>query len=77
VAGALTERDFVGKLEKAAYTDIRVVERRPMSVDDASLYPLFTDELLELIRKLIPVERQSELAIAVVVTAAAPMHVSL
>jgi hypothetical protein len=43
----------------------------------SALYPLFTDELLELIRKLIAVERQSELAIVVVVTAAAPMHVSV
>jgi arsenite methyltransferase len=72
VAGALTERDFVGKLEKAGYTDVRVVERRPMSVDDAALYPLFTDELLDLIRRLVPPERQTELGIAVVVTATAP-----
>jgi arsenite methyltransferase len=72
VAGALTERDFVGKLEKAGYTDVRVVERRPMSVDDAALYPLFTDELLDLIRRLVPPERQTELGMAVVVTATAP-----
>jgi hypothetical protein len=69
VAGALTERDFVAKLGRAGFERIDVRERRPMSVDDAALYPLFTDELLHLMRTLIPPERQGELATAVVVTA--------
>jgi hypothetical protein len=69
VAGALTERDFVAKLERAGFHQIEVRERRPMSVDDAALYPLFTDELLALMRRLIPDSRQGELAVAVVVTA--------
>jgi hypothetical protein len=72
VAGALTERDFVAKLERAGFEKIEVHERRPMSVDDAALYPLFTDDLLDLMRTLIPPERQGELAVAVVVTAAMP-----
>ncbi|MCZ7589207.1 MAG: hypothetical protein M5U27_10225 [Gaiella sp.] len=72
MAGALTERDFVAKLERAGFEEIEVHERRPMSVDDAALYPLFTDDLLELMRTLIPAERQGELAVAVVVTAAIP-----
>jgi hypothetical protein len=66
VAGALTERDFVAKLERAGFEDVEVAERRPMSVDDAALYPLFTDDVLELMRTLIPAERQRELAVAVV-----------
>jgi len=69
VAGALTERDFVEKLERAGFEDVQVLERRPMSVEDAALYPLFTDELLDLIRGLVPLEQQGELAIAVVVSA--------
>jgi arsenite methyltransferase len=69
VAGALTERDFVAKLTRAGFEKIDVCERRPMSVEDAALYPLFTDDLLELMRTLIPVERQGELAVAAVVTA--------
>jgi hypothetical protein len=73
VAGALTERDFVAKLERAGFLDIQVRERRPMSVDDAALYPLFTPDLLELMRKLIPPDRQRELAVAVVITARLPL----
>jgi arsenite methyltransferase len=69
VAGALTERDFVEKLEKAGFGDIRVHQREPVSVDDLALYPLFTDELLELMRRLIPRDRQYEVATAIVLTA--------
>ena len=42
MAEALTERDFVEKLEKAGFGDIEVHQREPMSVDDLTLYPLFT-----------------------------------
>jgi arsenite methyltransferase len=69
VAGALTERDFVEKLEKAGFGDIEVHHREPMSVDDLTLYPLFTDELIELMRTLIPPERQTAVATSVVITA--------
>jgi hypothetical protein len=69
VAGALTERDFVEKLEKAGFGDIEVRHREPVSIDDIALYPLFTDELLELMRTLIPADRQNAVATSVVVTA--------
>jgi arsenite methyltransferase len=69
VAGALTERDFVEKLEKAGFGDIEVHQREPMSVDDLALYPLFTDELIELMRTLIAPERQTAVATSVVITA--------
>jgi hypothetical protein len=72
VAGALTERDFVAKLEKAEFEGIEVLDRQPMSVDDAALYPLFTPDLLDLMRTLISPDRQRELAVAVVVTARRP-----
>jgi arsenite methyltransferase len=69
VAGALTERDFVEKLEKAGFGDLEVHQREPMSVDDLTLYPLFTDELIELMRTLIPPKRQTAVATSVVITA--------
>jgi hypothetical protein len=69
VAGALTERDFVAKLEKAGFTEVEVLERTPMSVDDAALYPLFTADVLELMRTLIAPERQGRVAVAIVVRA--------
>ena len=69
MAGALTERDFVEKLEKAGFGHIEVHHREPMSVDDLTLYPLFTDDLIELMRTLIPPERQTAVATSVVITA--------
>jgi arsenite methyltransferase len=72
VAGALTERDFVAKLEGAGFVDVEVLERSPMGVDDCALYPLFTPDLLELMRRLIPPERQGEVGVAVVVRAQLP-----
>jgi arsenite methyltransferase len=69
VAGALTERDFVEKLEKAGFEQIEVHHREPVSVDDLALYPLFTPELIQLMRKLIPSERKAAVATSVVITA--------
>jgi hypothetical protein len=69
VAGALTERDFVEKLEKAGFREIAVHQREPVSVDDLALYPLFTPELIQLMRTLIPTERQAVVATSVVITA--------
>jgi arsenite methyltransferase len=71
VAGALTERDFVTKLERAGFTDIEIVERTPLGVDDCALYPLFTSDVLDLMRTLIPTERQQTIGVAVVVRARA------
>jgi arsenite methyltransferase len=69
VAGALTERDFVAKLEKAGFLGVEVLERSPLGVDDCALYPLFTPDLLDLMRRLLPPERQDAVAVAVVLRA--------
>lgn len=69
MAGALTERVFVAKLEKAGFEQVEVVERTPMGVEDVALYPLFTADVLELMRRLIEPERQRRVAVAIVVRA--------
>jgi hypothetical protein len=69
VSGALAEGDFVRKLERAGFADIAVRHREPMSVDDCALYPLFTDDLIELMRSLIPFDQQRAVATSIVVTA--------
>jgi hypothetical protein len=72
VAGALTERDFVRKLEKAQFTDVEVMARDEVSIDDCALYPLFTDELLSLMRRLLSAAKQRRVATAVVFRARVP-----
>lgn len=72
MAGALTERAFVEKLETTGFEDVEVLHREPLSVDDIALYPLFTDEVLGLMRTLIAPERQRAVATSVVVRARRP-----
>lgn len=69
MAGALAERDFVAKLERAGFGEIEVLKREPISIDDCALYPLFNDEILTLMRTLISPEKQRAVGIAIVVRA--------
>jgi SAM-dependent methyltransferase len=72
VAGALKEDEFVHSLERAGFEDVEVLHREPLGVDDCALYPLFTDEVIRLMRELIPDERHGEVATSVVVRARYP-----
>jgi len=69
VAGALTERDFVAKLAKAGFDDIAVVSRESIGIDQLALYPLFTPDLLDLMRRLIPAHRHDRIGLAIIITA--------
>jgi SAM-dependent methyltransferase len=72
VAGALAEHDLVRKLDKAGFSGVEVVHREPLSIDDCALYPLFSDQVIKLMRELIPVERHPAVAVAVIVRARLP-----
>jgi hypothetical protein len=48
VSGALAERVFAEKLERAGFVDVWVGGHQPYGIDDAAKYPLFTPELIEL-----------------------------
>lgn len=69
MAGALTERDFVKKLERAGFVDVEVLERTPVGIDDCAEYPLFTAELLATMRRLIAPERLDHIAVSAIVRA--------
>jgi hypothetical protein len=49
--------------------DVEVLERAPMGIDDCGLYPLFTEELLATMRRLIPAHRLDRIAVSAVVRA--------
>jgi arsenite methyltransferase len=70
-AGALTEGDFARKLDKAGFGEVEIVDRRPQSIDDLALYPLFPADLLQLMRTHIPPGKQARIATAIVVKAVA------
>jgi len=48
------------------------VERRPFRLEDASRYPLFTPDLIALMRELLSPERQAEVAMSVTIKAVKP-----
>lgn len=72
VAGALSERVLQRKLERAGMTDVAVTSHLPLSLDHLALYPLFSGEVIELMRRLIPEDRQDQVAVAVVIKATKP-----
>lgn len=65
----MAERDFVTKLGRAGFGDIRIVERTKFGIDDTAQYPLFTDDLIELMRRKISPEQHDSIAISIVVQA--------
>jgi arsenite methyltransferase len=69
IAGALAEGDFVHKLERAGFADIEVVHRDPLGIDDCALYPLFSPEVIDLMRRLLPKDRHNRVAVSIVVRA--------
>jgi hypothetical protein len=73
VAGALAERVFAEKLGRAGFVDVWVGAHLPTSIDEASQYPLFTDEVIELMRRTIAPERHGHVATSVIVKARRPV----
>jgi hypothetical protein len=72
VSGALAERVFAEKLERAGFASVWVGGHTPFGIEDAALFPLFTPEVIEVMRRTIPVERHEHVATAVIVKAAKP-----
>ena len=72
MSGALAERAFAAKIEKMGFVDVRIGERIPYGVERAALYPLFTPGVIQLMRELIPPDRQDTVAVSVIATARKP-----
>jgi hypothetical protein len=72
VSGALAERAFALKIQKMGFEDVWLGERIPYGVEEAALYPLFTSELIQLMREVIPPERQDSVAVSVIAKARKP-----
>lgn len=72
MSGALAERVFVEKAASVGFTAVEVVERRAFGIDDAARYPLFTPDLIDLMRRLLPPRQHARVAVAVTITAARP-----
>jgi len=76
VSGAMAERVFAAKLERAGFTEMWVGGHQPFGIDEASLYPLFTQEVIAVMRRTIPLDRQSHVATGVIVKARRPVDIA-
>ncbi len=72
MSGALAERAFAAKIEKMGFIDVWIGERIPYGIEQAALYPLFTPELIDLMKELISAERLAAVATSVIATARKP-----
>lgn len=73
MAGALAERVFAKKLQKVGFDEVWVGGHTPFGLDEAHLYPLFTDEVVDLMRRTIPPEQHDRVAMSVVAKARKPV----
>jgi arsenite methyltransferase len=71
-AGAMAERALLRALVRVGLVDVEVRERHPFGVADCARFPLFTPDLLAVMRATIPSERQPTIAAVVTVTARQP-----
>jgi len=71
-AGAMAERALMHALGRVGLVDVEVRERHPFGVADCARFPLFTPDLLAVMRATIPPERQPTIATVVTVTARQP-----
>ena len=60
------------KVQRAGFACAQILQRGPLSIDDRTLCPLFSDEVIALMRRIIPTERRSRPAVTVVVKAFLP-----
>lgn len=72
MSGALAERVFAEKLERAGFSNVWVGGHQPFGIADATLLPLFTPEVIELMRRTIRPEHHDHVATAVIVKAVKP-----
>ncbi len=76
IAGAVSERVLARKLERAGLVDIALSAHTPFGLDDVALYPLFTPEIIDLMRRLIPDAAAERVAVGVIVHATKPAAAS-
>jgi SAM-dependent methyltransferase len=71
-AGAMAEPALLRALGRVGLVDVEVRERHPFGVADCARFPLFTPDLLDVMRATIPPERQPTIATVLTVTARQP-----
>jgi SAM-dependent methyltransferase/TusA-related sulfurtransferase len=69
VSGAMAERTLLRSLGRVGLVNVTVHERRAVGIADCARYPLFSSELLAVMRRTIPPDRQDRFAGSITVSA--------
>ena len=72
LSGALSEIALYKGLRRAGFRDVAIERIDDFGIDECALYPLFSDELLALLRSRVPAERHDSIAASVAVRARKP-----
>jgi SAM-dependent methyltransferase len=72
LSGALSEVALYKGLRRASFRDVSIGQEAPFGIAECAMYPLFSDDLLALLRARVPVERHDRIATTVVVRARKP-----
>ena len=72
LSGALSEIALYKGLRRAGFRDVAIEPLNDFGIAECALYPLFNDELLGLLRRLVPAERHGQIARSVFVRARKP-----
>ena len=72
LSGALSEINFYKGVRRAGFRDVSITPLEPFGLAECALYPLFTDDVLDLLRRLVPPERQDRIATSELVRARKP-----
>lgn len=73
LSGALSEIALYKGLRRAGFRSVGIEPQEAFGVAECALYPLFNDELLELLRSRVPLERHDRIAQSVFVHARKPV----
>ena len=72
LSGALSETALYKGLRRAGFREVAIEPIESFGIAECALYPLFSDELLDLLRARLPVERHDRIAASVLVRARKP-----
>jgi arsenite methyltransferase len=72
LSGALSETALYKGLRRAGFRDVGIEPLGDFGIEECALYPLFSEELLALLRRLVPAERHGHIARSVFVRGRKP-----
>ena len=72
LSGALSEIAMYKGVRRAGFREVAIEPIEPFGIAECALYPLFNDELLDLLRARVPAERHDRIATSVLVRARKP-----